>query len=213
MSVTVVSCVYGPRYASFFRPWWNAVQALDPAPNRVILAGDGIGHPNGPEIIQAECGWRYPQAFYLQQAIEAADTDWVWVIDIDDIPHRDGLAGLADVDEDVWQMGFHRSDGETYVPPQLTATEVLASEKNVFVAGSAFRREAFLAAGGFPDVALQDWAVWRRLARNDATFKSSGRTHFHYMRHPHTRGATELTADVRSSHLREMLDSEALLAA
>ena len=43
-----------------------------------------------------------------------------------------------------------------------------------------------------------------RPAQARASFQSSGRTHFHYMRHPHTRGETELTLDCRGKHLEEM---------
>lgn len=211
MSVTVVSCAYGVRYASFYRPWRTAIGLLDPAPDAVIVATDGV--VNSHDVIQPTGSWRHPQAFLLQRAIEAAETDWVWIVDLDDLAKPDALAGLEDVDADVWQMGFDRSDGETYVVPQMTAAEYLASERNVFVAGSAIRRDAFLSVGGFPDIALQDWGLWRRLARDGCTFQSSGRTHFHYMRHPHTRGELELTLADRAAHLAEMFEAEALVAA
>lgn len=193
MSVTVVSCVYGTRFWGFVERWWDAVEKLDPAPDDVRLVKGG------------ECPWRHPQAYYLNQAIAESGTEWVWIVDIDDIAHPDALAGLDDVDADVWQMGFDRSDGETYVPPPLSNGEYLASPRNVYVAGSAIRVEAFRAVGGFRDVALQDWDLWRRLAVHGARFQSSGRTHFRYMRHALTRGATELTMDRRGEHLEEML--------
>lgn len=212
MTVTVVTCGYGPRYASFFKPWWQAVQMLDPQPDAVIASVDGFVRASGPTVIQAPCEWRHPQAFYLNAAIRHAETDWVVIADLDDLLMPDALDGLEDVEADVWQMGFHRSDGEIYVVPQLTADEYLASSRNVFVGSSAIRREAFLAVGGFPDVALQDWALWRRLARAGATFQSSGRTHFHFMRHPQTRGSLELTLDVRAGHVAEMMEAELVAA-
>lgn len=214
MSVTVVSCAYGRTFQAFFPRWWEYVQKLDPAPDRVIVAANPGLPISGPDVVLSRyCTWRHPQAYYLQKAIEMSDTDWVWQVDIDDCAMPDALAGLEKVESDVWQMGFIRSDGESYMPPQISGEEFLASERNVFVAGSAIRVEAFHAAGGFPDVALQDWALWRRLAANGATFESSGRTHFHYMRHRHTRGETELTIDVRQAHLAEMMASEAQLVA
>lgn len=195
MSVTVVSCVYGD-HVRFVNDWATAVEALKPAPAAVVVKGAD------------PCLWRHPQAFYLQKAIEAADTDWVVIADIDDLLLPDALAGLDDVQADVWQLGFERSDGERYIPPTLTADQVLALDRNVLVGSSAIRTEAFHAVGGFPDIALQDWGLWRRLARAGMTFESSGRTHFRYMRHEDTRGMVELTTDARPAHLAEMMEAE-----
>ncbi len=194
MSVTVVSCVYGGMYGAFRPRWESAIAALDPEPDAVLVMTDEWHKST----------WKHPQAYFQQLAISKVKTDWVWLLDIDDIAMPDALAGLEDVDADVWQMGFHRSDGEEYVPPQLSAAEFLASDRNVFVGGSCIRVDAFRACGGFDDVALQDWSLWRKLALNGATFQSSGRTHFHYMRHPYTRGELELTMDARPLHMAEM---------
>lgn len=197
MSVTVVSCVYGD-YNRYLPTWGAAVRGLEPKPDATIVHTDW----------DVPCDWQHPQAFYLQKAIEKADTEWVVISDIDDLPHTDALAGLEDVQADVWQMGFDRSDGERYIPPTLTPEEVLAMDRNVLVGSSAIRTEAFHAVGGFPDIALQDWGLWRRLARAGYTFESSGRTHFRYMRHDQARGTVELTTDARAAHLTEMMESE-----
>mgnify|MGYP001354196753 CR=1 FL=1 len=208
MSVTIVSCVYGDPYKRFVPRWVDAIAALKPGPDAVIVATDGDIDIPDVRVVESFCHWRYPQAWHLRKAVEAADTDWVWVVDIDDLAHPDGLFGIDAVQGDVWQMGFDRSDGLSYLPPQMSAVEFLASERNVYVAGSAFQTDIFHDCGGFPDVALQDWGLWRRLARHGAKVVSSGRTHFKYMRHPLTRGDVELTLDVRPGHLAEMLEAE-----
>jgi hypothetical protein len=82
--------------------------------------------------------------------------------------------------------------------------EILALDHNPFVAGSFVRTDILLDAGGFPDCALQDWALWRRLARIGAVFAPGDRARFKYMRHGLTRGATELTAYDRRKHIVEM---------
>lgn len=211
MSVTVITCAYGTRYGRFIPNWCETIAKLDPKPDKVIVATDEMYLCPGADIVKvSDCPWEYPQAFYLSAAVAIARTEWVWIVDIDDYAMPDALQGLEDVDADVWQMGFKRSDGETYVVPQLSNTEYLASDRNVYTAGSAFRVKAFRDCGGFPDVALQDWALWRRMAANGARIVSSGRTHYHYMRHAYTRGETELTLDHRAAHLAEM---EAALAA
>ena len=144
----------------------TAVEALHPVPDEVIVGGP---------IRLGQCSWRHPQAFYLQKAIEHADTDWVVISDIDDLLYPDALAGLEDVAADVWQMGF-----DDYVVPQLTAEEYLRLEGNPFVGSSAIRVSSFHAVGGFHDIAFQDWGLWRRMARAGMTFESSGRAHFRY---------------------------------
>lgn len=210
MSVTVVSCLYGGWYGRFARRWAEAIENLQRRPDRVVVAADDLYDIPGATVVESYCGWRYPQAYYLDRAIRLAHTEWVWIVDIDDIALPDGLAGLADVEADVWQMGFHRSDGETYVPPQLTQQQYLDSDRNVYTAGSAFRVDTYRAVGGFRDVALQDWALWRSLAAAGATFQASDRAHYEYMRHDRTRGETELTMVARVEHIAEM---EAALAA
>lgn len=211
MSVTVVSCVYGD-HASFVAGWLEAVNRLDPAPDRIIVASDrALGLPAHVGSVIGETVFRHPQAQYLNMAVGAADTEWVWVVDIDDRPMADALKGLEAVTGDVWMTGFVRYDGEhydEYVPPKLTPQQVLAASTSVIPGGSAIRREAFRDAGGYPDVAFQDWALWRRLARHGASFVPSGRTHYCYNRHADTRSATELTPDRRQAHVAELMEQE-----
>lgn len=197
-NVTVVSCLYGDTHDEFEERWWEAVSSLAPSPREVVVATDCVMD-----------GWTHPQARHLQAAVEQVETEWVWFLDIDDLAFPDALEGLDEVAADVWQLGYLRSDGEEYIPPQLSAAEVLAAGRNPFVAGSCVRTEAFRKVGGFRDIALQDWGLWRSLAAADATFQSSKRAHFHYMRHPNTRGAVELDVSRRPEHMQEM---EAALA-
>lgn len=208
MTVTVVSCVYGQHYYKFVPRWLAAIEDLDPKPDAVIVATDGGIEIPDVKVIESFCHWRHPQAWHLQQAIMAAQTEWVWIVDIDDLAFPGGLAGLEDVAADVWQLGFERSDGELYTPPQLTADAFLASRQNVYVGTAMIRTDIFREVGGFRDVALQDWELWRRLAKHGAVVESSGRRHFHYMRHPRARGNAELTMDVRPEHLAEMMEAE-----
>lgn len=205
--MTVVSCLYGHGYERFQRDWILSINHLDRKADDVVLMGDLAAYiPSFSDRVR--CEWKYPQAFWLQRAIESAETDWVWILDIDDTALPDALNGIDDVEADVWAMGYVRSDGEVYVPPPLTANEVLSNPRNVIPAGSAIRTKAFHACGGYLDVALQDWALWRALARNGATFQTSGRAHYRYNRHPATRGETELTAARRAEHMAEMEAAE-----
>ena len=208
MSVTVVSCAYGPRFVGFVPRWAEAVDAMQPRPDKVIVAADRWVDLwiDGAELFEAECSWKHPQPFYYNLAISRAATEWVWVVDIDDYAKRDGLHGLNMVAADVWQMGFDSTDGETYVVPQWSNEDYLASERNVYVNGSAFRKEAFDAVGGYRDLALQDWDLWRRLARAGASFQSSGRTHFDYVQHDwQTHRSKKMALSNRPEQLAEMM--------
>lgn len=208
MSVTVVSCVYGDRYDRFITEWALAIGDLDPAPDCVIVASDKTRVIPGAIVVSELCEWEHPQAFYLQRAVMTAGTDWVWIVDIDDLALPNALAGLDEVDADVWQMGYLRDRAEPYIVPQLTGRQYLNMTGNPFTAGSAIRADIFEEAGGFYDVAFQDWALWRRLARVGAVFQSSGRAHYKYRRHPGTRTELELTPDQRARHEEEMTANE-----
>jgi hypothetical protein len=209
MSVTVVSCVYGERgYERFVPRWAEHIAALNTRPDHVIVAGDCTHDlPAFVKAIVKPCPWLHPQAFYLQEAINAAPTDWVWIVDIDDRAMPDALDGIDEVAADVWAVGY-TSVTDTYVPPAFTAEEVLAASTSVIPAGSAIRTEAFRRCGGFRDVAFQDWALWRSLAETGATFASSGRVGYRYRRHDIARTAVELTSERRAGHLAEMMAAE-----
>lgn len=207
MSVTVVSCIYGDRYDGFVAEWAAAIAALDPAPDAVTVLSDRPREIPGADVKVALCGWKHPQAFYLRRAIRTADTTWAWVVDIDDLALPDGLNGLSEVTEDVWQMGYRRN-GLDFAPVQMDGRYYLGLTGNPFTAGSAIRTEAFRRVGGFTDVAFQDWALWRRLARAGATFRASGRAHYIYRRHEGTRSVLELTPRKRRQHEEEMVAVE-----
>lgn len=208
VDVTLISCVYGDSHDRFVDDWAGGVRRLDPAPTAVIVTSDRKRRIRGARVSPQACTWKHPQAFHLQAALNQVETKWVWIHDIDDYAFVDALKGIEDVTADVWQMGYERSDGDFYLPPHMDATEVAVAARNPFVAGSCIRTVALRHVGGFPDLALQDWALWRALARDGATFDSSDRTHFYYRRHEWTRGTTELTVEHRPVDMAEMVEWE-----
>ncbi len=196
MSVTVVSCLYGTSHDPYAGRWKESLLELNRKPDAVTLTMPWNYDP---------CTWKYPFAFYLNKAIRESKTDWIWVLGVDDLALPDALDGIEDVTADVWQMGYLNDKGEEYIPPQLTAEEYLKAEINPFTGCSAFRRETYLRVGGFPDVALEDWALWRRMAAAGSTFESSGRTHYRYMRHEFARSKVE--SENRDEHLSEVMSA------
>jgi hypothetical protein len=214
VDVTIISCLYGSTHDDYLGDWLNAVETLNPAPSEVIIGTDRYRHLTSIlEVFRRRQNRRsYPQAFHLNSALQEVRSEWVWIHDIDDLAFPDALDGIEQVDADVVQCGYERSDGEVYIPPALDTEEILALDHNPLVAGSFVRTDILLDAGGFPNVALQDWALWRRLARMGAVFVGGDRPRFKYMRHERTRGARELTLEKRSKHLAEMYRWEESLA-
>jgi hypothetical protein len=207
VDVTIISCLYGSTHDDYLGDWLNCVGLLNPAPREVIIGTDRYRHLTSViEVFRRRQNRRsYPQAFHLNSALQEVRSEWVWIHDIDDLAFPDALEGIEQTDADVVQCGYERSDGEVYIPPSLAADEILALKHNPFVAGSFVRTDILLDAGGFPDVALQDWALWRHLARIGAVFAGGDRPRFKYMRHAKTRGARELTTPARLKHVGEML--------
>jgi hypothetical protein len=214
VDVTIISCLYGSSHDDYLADWLNCVGMLNPEPREVIISTDRYRHITTVLEVSRRRQDRssYPQAFHLNHALREVRSEWVWIHDIDDLAFHDALEGIEHSDADVVQAGYERSDGEVYIPPVLDCDEILKLDHNPFVAGSFVRTDILLDAGGFPDVALQDWALWRRLALLGAVFASSDRPRFKYMRHGQTRGARELTIGLRQTHMGEMYRWEESLA-
>jgi hypothetical protein len=214
VDVTIISCLYGTTHDDYLGDWLHAVGMLNPAPREVVIGTDRYRHITSVlEVFRRrQDRSSYPQAFHLNSALKEVQSEWVWIHDIDDLAFHDALEGIEHIDADVVQVGYERSDGEVYIPPVMDNEEILALEYNPFVAGSFVRTDILLDAGGFPDVALQDWALWRRLARIGAVFAPGDRARFKYMRHGQTRGVRELTAYDRRKHIVEMHRWEGSLA-
>jgi hypothetical protein len=201
VSVTVISCLYGKTHTRFLREWVTAIEALDPAPDEVILSTDVSRFiPEVNSVCHRMGGdWKYPQAYHLTKALGLVATDWVWIHDIDDLAFPDALKGVDEVEADVFQMGYLRSDGEVHIPSPL-----VEEGKNRLVAGSCVRTSVLRGVGGFPDCAFQDWALWSKLANTGASFAFSDRPRFHYRRHSQARSERELTVGERERHMAEM---------
>lgn len=189
LDVTVISCLYGSSHDDYYSDWLASVKALDPAPREVIVATDRYRHLTDGvlEIFKRRQGWRYPQAFYLNAALEYVESDWIWILDIDDIAFPDALADIEQNAAQVIQMGFLRSDGEIHLPKWNGPI-------NQYVAGSIISTMAIRSIGGFRDVEHQDSDLWERLRANGWWFTGADRPRFHYRRHAQARTIREANA-------------------
>ncbi len=206
VDVTVVAALYGDAYDKHVAAWLESLQAMSPRATRAIIGADHIIDADDATIVVTDCQWRHPHAWHLQQAINQATTEWVWVLDIDDTALPDALAGINDVDADVWQMGY-QNGSQTYRVPQLTNTEYLARTGNCYVGASAIRAAAFNQVGGYDDLGFQDWGLWRKMCRAGMRFESSGRANFAYKTGGRTAG--EFTRENRNRYMLELAAVEA----
>lgn len=189
MSVTVISCLYGSTHDRFYMDWLAAVHKLDPAPAEVIVATDRYRHLTDGvlEVFHRNNSFRFPQAFYLNKALDAVETDWIWQLDIDDLAFPDALADIDLQGVDVFQMGYERSDGLIHLPRA-------DGPLNQYVAGSLIRTGAIRHIGGFRDVEHQDSDIWKRLLEVGAVFAAADRPRFYYRRHTDARTEREARA-------------------
>ncbi|MGV3615886.1 MAG: glycosyltransferase family 2 protein [Fimbriimonas sp.] len=120
---------------------------------------------------------RYPQARLIRQAnrgigasrqrlLEMAAGEWVAFCDHDDEWHPAKLAvQLAAVQASA--VLVHADFGQIWAPPPgAVALDHLLPDNRIHTSSALFRREAALAAGGFPldSSRAEDYAAWFRLA-------------------------------------------------
>lgn len=172
MSVTVVTCIFGEGRDHFLPGWIEATLAA--GPDDVIVASDHSRKVTGDVrqyVSSPTPDWRWPIAWHWNRAFGFARTEWVWIMGVDDRIRPDALRLLEGRDEDVLQVGYHRdSDDMQYIPGARPEAAILAAPDNGLVGCVPLRRAAWEAVGGFPDVAFEDWGMWRRMARAGCRF-------------------------------------------
>ena len=211
LSITVISCLYGNTHDRFLGEWIDGIQSLDPKPQEVILSTDRSRFiPQVNEIThRMDGGWKHTRRRTTSRRRSATSR-----------PTGSGSTTLTTSRSRTRSTGVDEV-GSRRVPDgvhPLRRRDVCAANDRsqcsrqaqpVRRSGSCVRTAALRQVGGFPDCALQDWALWKRLALAGKTFLSSDRVHFWYRRHNDARGQRELTLLEREAHTVEM---EACLA-
>ena len=137
--------------------------------------------------------------------IANASTDWVALIDHDDLWERDHLRNLARVIASHPESDICYSGGREFIPDPVTGVfrpgEIIPfpshdelprmlMERCAFIpSATAIRRSTVLAAGGFDKryVNLQDWELWLRLFHRGARFIHTPEPTLLYRIHPASR--------------------------
>lgn len=115
-------------------------------------------------------------------ALESS-TEWIAFIDDDDRVDPEHLATLLDHSDDadvVYSLG--RVEGRAWEIPHSCDLETLSAYNSIPVT-SLVRRDAFLAAGGFPRGTEEDWGLWRTMKAQGARFRCVHETTWTYRFH------------------------------
>jgi len=196
--LTLYTVVFGDDYHEFLDGWIDA--ALKVGADEVLVVSDRYRPvPAGVRLVVHETNYRWREAGMRQHAVELAQSEWVWLIDVDDRVLPD-VADVVARDADVVQVGFIRSDGEVYVPNVIPHSTFLEQRVNRYVGTSPVKRDRLLKVGGWPDVGYADWGLWRKLARSRYRFAAADRICFEYNWHPDS----SLTGKKRNR--RELVD-------
>jgi hypothetical protein len=168
--VTIITAIYGDKYDQYIEGWSEAIDNLTIQPKRIICGSDRLRDIRAERIVsQPAPGWVWKSPWYWNSAAEMTDTEWIWVLDIDDRIKPDALEGLMEQPCDIWLMGMHTNGAEVYLPPHLTNEQIATAEHCYFCCGSPIRR-SWWKQNRYRDLAFTDWAMWRTSAKMGASF-------------------------------------------
>lgn len=157
--------------------------------------------------------------------VSTASTDWVALMDHDDLWEKEHLANLARAiarwpDADVCYSGgrelipdsatgvFHPAEVMPF--PSVADLPKTLMERCAFIpSATALRRSTLLAVGGFDSryVNLQDWELWLRLLHHGAQFIHTPEPTLLYRVHPASRTHNALKT---LKHSREVVEQHVL---
>jgi hypothetical protein len=178
--VTIITAIYGDKYDQFIEGWSEAVSNLTVEPKRVICAGDRLRDINAEQIVsQPAVGWKWRSPWYWNSAARNTDTEWIWVLDIDDRIKPNALENLMEQTCDIWLVGIDVNGTENYLPPRLTNEQIASSEHCYFCCGSPIKR-SWWQKNPYKDLAFTDWAMWRTSAQMGARFEWANKVGYYY---------------------------------
>jgi hypothetical protein len=168
--VTIITAIYGDKYDQYIEGWSEAIDNLTIQPKRIICGSDRLRDIRAERVVsQPAPGWVWKSPWYWNSAADMTDTEWIWVLDIDDRIKPDALEGLMEQTCDIWLMGMHTNGAEVYLPPHLTNEQIATAEHCYFCCGSPIRR-SWWKQNRYRDLAFTDWAMWRTSAKMGASF-------------------------------------------
>jgi len=181
VDVTIMAWIYGENYDQFLPQWLDGIQNLNTKPKRIIVCSDRPRQIENVEVIvkPIEFDWKVPNPHYANFICAYTDTEWMLLMDIDDVIDSQCLDGLNEIDADVWLMGININGQEKYLPPQMSNYSISTDPNCYFCFGSPFKRKLAL-DHPFHDSPYTDWIFWRQIARAGAKFEWANKIGYKY---------------------------------
>lgn len=183
-SVGIFGVQFNGWYEDFLPGWFDACLAAQP--DEIVLVSDRMRTvPAGVTLRVVEpSSQRFPIPYFSNAGVEALGTDWCWNMDVDDRIRSNAMFEIRVVDAEVYCAGLLNSLNVAGIPKNLSCKQVLDSKMNLVNAGSAFKKWLWADVGGYPDLRFHDWGLWRRMARAEGRFVSSGCVLYDYRMDP-----------------------------
>ena len=178
---------YGPTYRGFLTEWSKAVAGLNTQPDEIIIVTDDVKDAHAhlvdipARVLQVKGTHKYHPQVYVNEAIEATNTDWVCKMDVDDLILPHALDNLPD-DGDVFMYGIviQRDTGtQALLSPDCTWQQITMNPHNFIFSGSPFRKWLWL-NNQFKDMMYEDWTFWLGCAKQQARFIASTQADYIY---------------------------------
>ena len=176
--VTIITAIYGDKYDEFIPGWQASVGSLIDKPARVMCGTDRPRDVDA-EILISESTYKWRSPYYWNYCAERTDTEWIWILDIDDRIRPDATQGLNEQTCDIWLMGMSINGREDYYPPRLTNEQIGSAGHCYFCCSTPIRR-SWWQRNPYRDLAFTDWAMWRTSAKLGAHFEWSNKIGYDY---------------------------------
>ena len=185
-TVGIITTVYS--YERFLFDWSKSIRALERQPDKIVVAAHNakkvvdILAVELPQAIVVPISEDFTFSNYLNQAVEACDTDWVAWVGADDRYRPTAFNGIDDCTADIFAFGMRYSDGRVWV---YNNDFHHCLNHNPVTCGSPFRRwiweqlpfQSYLSP-------FEDWAFWVGAYKLQAKIQGTNRVDFDYTCHP-----------------------------
>ncbi len=193
IDIAIVTSVWGD-YGQYLPAWAESLAAQQHPPTNTVINDAGVTDKaalaqavktlqdnNIPNTVVRKRFWSVGKA--RNQAVEAADNEWIIHLDADDVLLPHAISDVAEIADraDVVSLGAIRN-GAAQVFPGITAEQILNRKHGMFSCG-AFRKSFWQRRPWHTKNVAVDSVFWVGLAHLGARFASTGRVGFVYVQH------------------------------
>jgi hypothetical protein len=180
LKVTVATANWNGFWGKYGDKWTECVNAMSPAPDRVIVASD---EPIDTKFEVVICQTKKLGPM-RNAALEIADTEWFVPADLDDLPMPNYIANLNndyDIHSFALQIGneVYKGNAEQWDKAFHNHAE------NPLISCSAYKTELGKKIK-YRDVGWEDWAFWLDMKKAGATVFWDDTVRYIYRRPPNS---------------------------